>query len=294
VWTLLHAYQAQLDRAGTYDSNDVLSAALDAVRRGAVDRRWSAVLVDEVQDLSLLGLRLCRELAGDGTDALFLVGDGQQSLYPGGFTLADAGISVAGRAIVLRTNYRNTRPILDSARALIAHRDFTDLDSTTEPGHQAVDVLRDGPPVELERAPTARGLVALLRLAMRRHAQAGIHWGEMAVLCHTNQHVDYIMRRLTDIGIPLSLLDEWDGEPDPNAKIGTIHRSKGLDFAAVYLPDLDIPRADYTGDDATDAALEAAAPDSEWERGWTQREYVARTRARDRLWLGRLQPAFQL
>jgi hypothetical protein len=34
-------------------------------------------------------------LVGDAPDRLFLVGDGQQKVYPGGFKLFDAGISVA-------------------------------------------------------------------------------------------------------------------------------------------------------------------------------------------------------
>ncbi len=274
VWTLLQAYQDELDRAGTYDSNDVLSAALHAVTRQPPDPRWSAVLVDEVQDLNLLGLRLCRALAGDGTDALFLVGDGQQALYPGGFTLADAGISVTGRAIVLRTNYRNTRHILDSARALVADRAFTDLDTVAEPGRQEVEILRDGPPVRQTNAPHRHGLILQLRLAMRQDASHGIRWGDMAVLCHTRASVGYLTRALTAHDIPLTQLDKWDGEPDNSVKIGTINRAKGLDFAAVYLPHLN------TSD----------PHDPEQLTRYVQREYVARTRPRDRLWIGRIRP----
>jgi superfamily I DNA/RNA helicase len=274
VWTLLQAYQDELDRAGTYDNNDVLSAALDSVARHPPDPGWSAVLVDEVQDLNLLGLRLCRALANDGTDALFLVGDGQQALYPGGFTLADAGISVTGRAVVLRTNYRNTRQILDAARNLVADRAFTDLDTVAEPGHREVEILRDGPPVRQTDAPHRRGLILQLRLAMRQDPAQGIRRGDMAVLCHTRAAVSYLTRALTAHDIPLTPLDRWDGEPDDNVKIGTINRAKGLDFAAVYLPHLD-----------------AADPDDvEQDTLYVQREYVARTRPRDRLWIGHVRP----
>lgn len=286
VWALLHAYQELLDRAGAYDSNDQLSAALHLVTHQPPDPGWSAVLVDEVQDLSLLGLRLCKTLAGDGTDALFLVGDGQQTLYPGGFTLADAGISVTGRATVLRTNYRNTRPILDAARALVADREFTDLDTTAEPGHQPVDVLRDGAAVEYEHAPTRVNLLQLLVLAMRRHHHAGVAWGEMAVLCHTNKHCREIIEYLAVRDVEVTLLEHWDGRPDPNIKIGTIHRSKGLDFAAVYLTDLDhvlpVQHRSIENDRSADTT-------SAWDRDRVQREYVAYTRPRDRLWVGRLQ-----
>jgi hypothetical protein len=273
VWTLLHTYQSMLDRAGAYDSNDQLSAALHLAAHQPPDPGWSAILVDEVQDLSLLGLKLCRTLVGDGTNALFLAGDGQQTLYPGGFTLADAGISVTGRATVLRTNYRNTRPILDTARALVADRDFHDLDTTVEPGLQTVDVLRDGPAVECEHAPNPDRLLLLLHLALRRHRHTGITPGEAAVLAHNHKDRSKIIDFLAARGIPVTLLEQWDGHPDPNLKIGTIHRSKGLDFAAVYVPDFDFPITSTT---------------STWELAHRQREYVAYTRARDRLWIGRL------
>lgn len=273
VWTLLQAYQDELDRADTYDNNDVLSAALDAVTRHPPEPGWSAVLVDEVQDLNLLGLRLCRALASDGTDGLFLVGDGQQALYPGGYTLADAGISVTGRAVVLRTNYRNTRQILEAARDLVADRAFTDLDTVTEPGRQEVRILREGPPVRETSAPHRRGLILQLLLAMRRDAADGIRRGDMAVLCHTRAGVTDVCAAFTNHDLPFTPLEKWDGEPDDNVKIGTVNRAKGLDFAAVYLPH-----------------LTPSEPDDEQEVLYIQREYVARTRPRDRLWIGHVRP----
>lgn len=282
VWTLLDAYRILLERAGAYDSNDQLSAALNLVSHQPPDPGWSAVLVDEVQDLSLLGLRLCRVLAGESGNGLFLAGDGQQTLYPGGFTLADAGISVTGRATVLRTNYRNTRAILDTAQALVADRDFHDLDTTAEPGHRPVDVLRDGPAVEHEHAPDPANLVRLLRLAMQRHHRAGVAWGEMAVLTHARAHGETIARYLASHDIASTPLEEWDGGADPHVKIGTIHRSKGLDFAAVYVPDLDDPVPARPP-----AAGQPAGAASAWQRDRPQREFIACTRARDRLWIGR-------
>ena len=78
--------------------------------------RYAAVIVDEVQDLTLVGVRLLHALVGDSPNGLLLVGDGQQAVYPGGFRLSDAGIDIRGdRGQVLRTNYRNSKEILDTA-----------------------------------------------------------------------------------------------------------------------------------------------------------------------------------
>jgi ATP-dependent exoDNAse (exonuclease V) beta subunit len=78
--------------------------------------------------------------------------------------------------------------------------------------------------------------------------------------------------------VPLCPLREWDGEPDQRIKIGTIHRSKGLDFSAVYIPDLTATTPSST-----------ARPDDRLHHH-TQREFVARTRPRDRLWIATLFP----
>ena len=48
-------------------------------------------------------------------------------------------------------------------RQLVTDRDFTDLDTTTEPDHRDIDILRDGPPVRHEYAPHRHGLALLLR-----------------------------------------------------------------------------------------------------------------------------------
>ncbi|MBL8928066.1 MAG: hypothetical protein JNM77_17820 [Pseudonocardia sp.] len=125
-------------------------------------------------------------------------------------------------------------------------------------------------PVRHVNAPHRRGLLLLLRLALRHDTDDGTRPGDMAVLCHTRADVSHITSELTAHGIPLTALDSWDGKPDDNIKIGTINRAKGLDFAAVYVPHLNAEDPTGTGK----------------ETWYIQREYVARTRPRDRLWIG--------
>lgn len=278
VWKLLTAYSEELERRGVHDHNDVLSAAVDLVVRDCPGPGWVAVLVDEVQDLPLLAVRLCALLGGTGPDGLFLVGDGQQAIYPGGFTLPEAGVSVVGRAVVLRVNYRNTRQILDSARHLVDTHEFSDLDTANEHGSRDVEVLRDGPAPVHQTAPDRRRLALRLALALRRDAAAGIDWGEMAVLTMTHADANYLRDQLAARDIPLRDLRAWDGRPDNTVKIDTVHRAKGLDFAAVYLPQLSTRPA---GD---------AEKIGERTTLRLRQQFVGRTRARDRLWVGEVSP----
>ena len=179
-----------------------------------------------------------RLLGGTGRDQLFLVGDGQQAIYPGGFTLTEAGISVVGRATILTVNYRNTRQILDYACTNIDADDFSDLDGTDEHGTRDVHVLRDGPPPTTVTAPDRRRLALMLALALRRDHADGIPWNEMAVLTLTHNDATYLREQLSTRDIPHRDLATWDGHPDQRVKIDTVQRAKGLDFAAIYTPTL--------------------------------------------------------
>ena len=111
-------------------------------------RRYAAVVVDEAQDLTEVGARLVAQLAGGGDrpDVTF-VGDGQQSIYPGGFTMGSLGLDVRGRSAVLRRNWRNAYPVWVAAKALLEGEAFEDLDD--EPAPRSPDdeplPVRDGP-----------------------------------------------------------------------------------------------------------------------------------------------------
>jgi superfamily I DNA/RNA helicase len=201
VWRLLTAYDEELERRGVHDFNDLLSAAVNLVARGGARSPWTAVVVDEVQDLPLIGVRLCALLGGTGPDGLFLVGDGQQAIYPGGFTLSEAGVSVVGRAAVLQVNYRNTRQILDFARVQIDGDDFSDLDGTDEHGTRDVEVIREGATPTSVTAPDRWRLALLLAMAVRRDATNGVDRGEMAVLTMSRGDAAFLRDQLASRGI---------------------------------------------------------------------------------------------
>jgi superfamily I DNA/RNA helicase len=275
VWDLFVAYQDRLADAGLLDFNDVLAMAVDEVGQRPPEPGYAAVIVDEVTDLNLLGLRLVRALAGDRPDSLLLVGDGRQAVYPGGARLREAGIDITGRAVVLRTNYRNTDEILRAARRLVPTVHSVDPDDR---GDGQVIVSRHGrPAIWVETRGLAAHDAALLgdlRAAARRLGG----FGGLAVLCRTRRQVESYLRLLADNGIPGIPLTDYTGLPVDRVKVGTYKRAKGLDFAAVFLPLLPPPTDPESSEPVT------------VERGeLLNRElHVASTRARDEVWLGRL------
>jgi hypothetical protein len=89
-------------------------------------------------------IRLLHRLVGDEPDAFNLIGDGQQSIYPGGYTLGELGISIAGRGVVMTRNYRNTREIASFAASLVGDSGFVDIESGPRGRMDAAEVLREG------------------------------------------------------------------------------------------------------------------------------------------------------
>lgn len=277
VWDLYVAYDRCLEKAKVRDWADrILLAERELMARPLTDR-YGAVVVDEAQDLSAAMVRMLHRLVGDCEDGFLLVGDGQQSIYPGGYSLAEIGVDIAGRGVVLDTNYRNTRQILEAASSLVSGDEYADIDGAIVPGERPSRVERDGPEPVTERcaswAEREQKAIAHLRSVLDL---VGTSPGDVGVLCLTRHAVQAMARALRAAGLPVVELTEYDGRATDGIKVGTIKRAKGLEFKQVLLPDVRL--ADIDGSPPTD--------DAERER-WTllRREmYVGMTRARDGLW----------
>ena len=282
MWDLYVEYERQLGLAGVQDFTDVLLTARDLVRAGTVDTDYGAVVVDEVQDLNLVGLQLLHAIAGDGPDGLLVIGDGQQAVYPGGFTLAEAGISVTGRAAVLRSNYRNTVEVLEAARKVVEHDAYDDLDGEPLDGSRDVEVIRRGGAVRVAKAADRHSLeAALVSQIEQTQSYHGVPLGDLAVLVATRKDLEHYSAVLRRAGIACIDLRDYDGVTSDQVKVGTFKRAKGLEFKYALLPGLTHgPRRAQPGE----------SDESYRERAERERRelYVGMTRARDGLWLGYL------
>ncbi len=295
VWALFQEYERLLRSEGINDFQDQVLLAERSLRTKPL-RGYAAVIVDEAQDLSLAMIRMLHSLVGDAPDAFTLIGDGQQSIYPGGYVLSEAGISLAGRGVVMDHNYRNTAEIQAFAATLIADDSYTDIDdqpvsqvgplSPVEPvetplpeeakgrleGDLANVDLRHGPvPEQLHFATRAAHDQALIARIKRAATSGDLDLGDLAILCDRNDQAETAQKLLTAAGIPSTNLHDYQGIPSNAVKVGTVKRAKGLEFKLVMLPW------------STDAR--SVSDDERTARNLRER-YVAATRARDMLWVG--------
>lgn len=284
VWQLFTAYEQGLRSAGVHDFADVILMAEASLRSHPLSR-YSAVIIDEAQDLSCAMVRMLHLLVGDRDDGITLIGDGQQTIYPGGFTLPEAGISISGRGVVMSTNYRNTAEIVEFAAAMVSGDEFVDIEGAAQSGDGIQTVVRRGPqPVSQKYASRQAhdsSLVAHIRDVAR---EVGTGLGDIGVLSLTSYGVRDAIAALTSAGIPYVELEKYDGKPSAAVKVGTVKRAKGLEFKQVLLANVAAKLLEPAAPSARQSDDDAVHRD---HRELNRRElYVAMTRARDGLWVG--------
>jgi hypothetical protein len=281
VWELFIAYQARMLARGAHDEADIILLAEQSLRDEPVDR-YGAVVVDEAQDLSSSMIRMLHNLVGNAPDGLTMIGDYKQSIYPGGYTLGEVGISLAGRGGVLGTNYRNTGEILQFAESLLANDDFVDIEGARKSAVDDVVVARSGPAPLLVRFSNRAAHDIEIPRRIRSLVEAGVKYGDIGILALTTFGVRAAVASLRKANIPVLELTHFDGKPADAVKVGTIKRAKGLEFKQVLL--VQVPANLLPGEhDLVEAEEGAAAEHTELQK---RELYVAMTRARDGLWIG--------
>ena len=279
-----HAMVAQLAlqtlESTTTNPNDCVNAE---------SLRYRCVLVDEVQDLSEIELRVlaktmspCGERVVDLSDGLFLVGDGAQSIYNKSFSLKQCGIVVRNRSWVLKKNYRNTRQILEAAFGLIERHEFTDTDEEefakpSQPDFSSRQgekpwIVKCGSPQQ-----EAQFVVSVIRKLREERALSDEAKGfeeasafPVCVIGFTPRDREYCETELNQAGLNAVELRDDIGWLNDAVKISTLESAKGHEFEVVFLVGLRDGVLPREGESLTREA---------------SRMYVAMTRARERLFL---------
>lgn len=266
-WEACEAMGAEMEKTGRYSKGRSRRRILRALAAEPEDPRLKVVdyvFVDEAQDLTMADLKA---LKGCARKAVILAGDADQGIYLPGFGFKAAGVAIAGRTRVLRTNFRNTLPVHELAERYRAASPGLDAESRPE-------AYRDGPAPELfvgaDRAALLDLLAGRVDLLVRR---LGYSPESIAVLVPLGDDVALVRGRLEEAGYASSDIRDRSFEfaGEGGVRVSTLHSSKGLDFPVVLLF---LYRAPYFG---------AAFDEASTELMTRNLVYVAMTRAMDQL-----------
>lgn len=211
-------------------------AALQLLRWGEGSLKpYDALFVDELQDISVVGIRLL-EKAVSSVSCLNLAADTAQSIYlkaPGWSNVSENLRFHKGNSFILRASYRMTREISEAINPLrMVAAD--EQDDATAPAQCR---FRGPRPVWMDR-PQAEHAAATAELAWEIIQDMGVNPGQVGVIVHSHKDCDRVLAQMSEADVPAQALDR-DHPIDLAAShlhVVTAHSAKGLEFPFVIVP----------------------------------------------------------
>lgn len=206
---LFLGYEEELRKRRKLDFDDMLVMCFQLLKErkdilGAWQDKYRYILIDEFQDINKIQYEIVKMLALPENN-LFIVGDDDQSIYK--FRGARPEIMMGfekdypkAARLVLDTNYRSSRQIVEAAGKVIGHnRTRFPKDIRSARGNGRPPEIRVWPePVEENLAIASE---------LRDYASMGIGYEDMAVLYRTNLGPRLLIEKLMEYNIPFQMRD---------------------------------------------------------------------------------------
>lgn len=291
IWSLHSTWINKLKRQDAPRFMDRLPVARDMIWKRP-QGIYRSIIVDEIQDMPLVALEFIRALVAGPpkqplpVDCMLLLGDPAQQIFPGGYSLAKAGIDLGDRSHVVYTNYRNTRPIYEAARAVRGNNCVTEstidhsLVQTELESLQLPQFIRVEP--QGDQQFIGDKIEELLQVSGFKRHQIGILTRQQG---QAEDLKEYLSQQR---GIECTLIAKDDTPMGAGVHLGSFNRTKGWEFRVVFIPFL----AHTLFPEISKYLPDSSSPDS--KAGAVQEEalilemgrlYAAMTRARDGLYL---------
>lgn len=288
VWAVFAAYRAALDQEGWSEPDDAYRDARAILAAKPALLPYRAVVVDETQDLGSEALKLLAAIApksGDmpAQDNMFLVGDAHQRIYGRRASMTKCGIDVRGRSRKLKVCYRTSDEIRRWAVGVLQGVVVDDLDESTDDlkGYRS---LFHGPVPEVMFAKTSKSEMDELAEWIETCKDEHIEESDICVLARTKDDVADVAKELRARDFETVILQPRtaDNRKKLGVRVSTMHRAKGLEFAAVAM-------VRVNDDNVPPKWLLKEAPDAAIKRSIIEGEksliHVSATRAKKHLFV---------
>lgn len=277
VWEAVAYLTDDLGRARAATYTQIAARAADLIA-GRGEALYRHVIVDEAQDLHPAQWRLLRAAVAPGENDLFLVGDAHQRIYDSRVSLSSIGIETRGRSRRLKVNYRTSQQILGWALGILSGEPIDDLDGNVE---RQVGYRSEfqGPVPEVIAFDAAVEESQFVATRVKAWLDSGVAPSAIGVV--GRMHDDLLGVRTALGEAEVDFAEIGGSATGGKVQTGTMHSSKGLEFARLILVAANADRLPLSG------TVTPAAEDEVQHAADLQRErcllYVACTRARDQL-----------
>ncbi|MFM7012137.1 MAG: UvrD-helicase domain-containing protein [Betaproteobacteria bacterium] len=253
IWPVFEEYRAQLAVRKLKEVDDAYADVAELILKEREDAskamaNYSAIVIDETQDLGPQALRLIRAMVEPGENDLFFVGDGHQRIYSRNkAAMSKCGIDIRGRSKKLYLNYRTTDEIRRQAVALLEGCEVDDLDDGHDETRRYKSLSHGPVPEVLNFGTMDEVLPVLLDRLKSWRAQAIPDDHETAcVIASSKKQRDAIGAFLERNGLQTQTIDENQnaGVATDRVFLATMHRAKGLEFDRVAV----VAPKSYLGD----------------------------------------------
>ena len=243
AWPVFEEYRGQLASRKLKEVDDayreVATFLSQAYENGKKLPAYSAVVVDETQDLGPQALRLLRAIMPTGNNDLFFVGDGHQRIYSRNrAAMSKCGIDIRGRSRKLYLNYRTTDEIRKQAVALLEGCDIDDLDDGHDETKRYKSLSHGPAPLMLtvkgiEQA-TDKALTLTQSWLIQDDAQKS---SSICLIAYSKDARDALAKVFAKSGLKTSVIDENHNLSNnlETVYFATMHRAKGLEFDQVIV-----------------------------------------------------------
>jgi superfamily I DNA/RNA helicase len=252
VWPVFEEYRGQLASRKLKEVDDAyrdVATLLDQeMNEGKSPATYSAIVIDETQDLGPQALRLLRAMIASNPNDLFFVGDGHQRIYPRNrAAMSKCGIDIRGRSKKLYLNYRTTDEIRKQAVAMLEGCDIDDLDDGHDETKRYKSLSHGPAPMIVNAASNEEVMEKSLALVREwtSNFDADIP-GSTCVIAESKKTRDAVAKHFQLNGLKSSVIDENQNASlhHQSTYFSTMHRAKGLEFDRVIVL---VPKS-YLGD----------------------------------------------
>lgn len=237
VWPVFEEYRTQLSSRKLKEVDDAYRDAVSLLSQDGLGSQYSAIVVDEAQDLGPQAIRLLRAMVASGANDLFFVGDGHQRIYNRNkAALSRCGVDIRGRSRKLYINYRTTDEIRKVALAYLEGCEIDDLDDGSDESKRYKSLSRGPAPVtatfgNLEEA--SHCLIAWINDLTQGEER---RWST-CVIASSKQLRDFAQELVKQKGLNTEIVEanqSCEVIPD-TIYFSTMHRAKGLEFDQVIV-----------------------------------------------------------